>query len=347
MMESGIIVCLQEKEMIEYTGLDYIKIDIANQMGIGGTFEAQIKWVESKINPLSQGVVGLKCLIHRAKHPARMAAAIIAYDDVVNKNIPTGHLVGLDASASGAQMMAVLISCKTTARNTGVIGSRKKDMYSIVVKEMEKILGTKVDVSRSAVKDASMPHFYGSKKQPKLVFGEGTPELAAFYQAQYKVAPGACDLLQIIKACWQPNVDEHSWVMPDGFQVRVPVIQTKREDVYFPELEAELIFQSSEVKGKPKGISLCANIVHSVDAYVMREVVKRCNFEMLVIHDEYMAHPNNMNTVRQTYADVLAEIAESDTLNNILNQIVGGDMQVDKLDKELGDSIRAANYALN
>ena len=338
---------LQEKEMIEYSSLDYIKIDIANQMGIGGTFEAQIKWANSKIKPFSVGLEALKCLIPKAKHPVRMAAAIIAYDDTVNKSIPTGHLVGLDASASGLQMMAALMSCKTTARNTGIIGSRKKDIYSTVVKEMEKILGSKVSVNRADVKKASMTMFYGSKQQPILTFGANTPELAAFYEAQLKVAPGAYDLLHIIQSMWDPTVTEYSWVMPDGFQVRIPVIQSIQELIYFPELDEELVYQSSIIKSKEKGRCLAANVTHSIDAYLMREVVKHCPFEMLVIHDEFLAHPNNLNKVRQTYINVLADIADSDLLNDVLSQLTNSPVSIEKMDSGLGDLIRASNYAIN
>ena len=57
-------------------------------------------------------------------------------------------------------------------------------------------LGTNLAVSRSDAKDALMTSFYGSKLKPKEIFGEGTPELDAFYVAAFAIAPGAWNLLQ-------------------------------------------------------------------------------------------------------------------------------------------------------
>ncbi len=324
--------------MKQYSGLDWIKIDIANQFGINGTFLAQIKWV-NKQHKLQERVL-------EAKHPARYMAACIALEDTKIGH-PTGHLVGLDASASGAQMMAALISCKTTARNTGIIGKRKSDLYSLTTLEMGKILGNKVILDRDKIKSAVMTRFYGSKAIPVKLFGKGTPELRAFYQALQNIAPGAADLMHIFMQAWQPYAEEHSWVMPDGFQVRVPVIQKAQEMIHIPDLDTEVLLQSSVIEGELKGISLPAHITHSVDSYVMREVIKRCPFELLCTHDEYLAHPNNMNEVRQAYVDVLAEIADGNLLDSILSQITGETVHIEKYDTGLGTLIRQAEYAIS
>jgi len=326
--------------MKKYSGVDYIRIDIANQYGFKGTFEAGIKWVKK------QDLIGLRSITHRAKHPARMAAAIIALDEYYNK-IPSGHLVGMDANASGAQMMAVLINCKRTAKNTGLVGKRKNDLYQNTADEMSKLLGEKLAVSRTRLKEAQMPYFYGSKRQPKIVFGDGTKELKAFYEVQEIVAPGAARLMQIFPTFWQPYADEHSWVMPDGFQVRKSVIQTVQELIHIPDLDEEVLFQTSEVKGKQKGISLGADICHSCDAYVMREVVKRAAFEVLVIHDEYLCHPNHMNKLRELYIEVMAEVAESNLLSSILSQISDQDIEIEMQDSCIASAIREGEYAIS
>ena len=79
----------------------------------------------------------------------------------------------------------------------------------------------------------------------------------------------------------------------------------------------------------------------------MREVVRRCPFEMLVTHDEFLAHPNNMNQVRQAYVDVLAEIADGNLLNSILSQVTGEEVNIEKYNTGLGDLIRDAEYAIS
>ena len=136
--------------MQEYSPVDYVKIDIANQFGLGGTFDAQIKWVEQ------HDLTTLRSMIHKAKHPARMAAGIIALDDFYEQR-PSGHLIGCDANASGAQVMAALINCKTTAKNTGLIGKRKNDLYQRTADAMGKLLGKKIKIERKRLKEAQMP----------------------------------------------------------------------------------------------------------------------------------------------------------------------------------------------
>lgn len=70
-------------------------------------------------------------------------------------------------------------------------------------------------------------------------------------------------------------------------------------------------------------------------------------FELVSIHDEYKAHPNNMNHVRQHYIDVLAELADSTVIEDILNQLTNSNGTYTKLSSGLSDYIKDSNYALS
>ena len=70
-------------------------------------------------------------------------------------------------------------------------------------------------------------------------------------------------------------------------------------------------------------------------------------FEVVSIHDEYKCHPNNMNHLRQQYINVLAELAESNVLEDIMGQLHGTTGTYQKLSTNLGDKIRKSNYALS
>lgn len=70
-------------------------------------------------------------------------------------------------------------------------------------------------------------------------------------------------------------------------------------------------------------------------------------FEVISIHDEYKTHPNNMNHLRQQYINVLAELAESNLLDDLLSQIHGKPGKFNKLTPDLGAKIRNSNYALS
>ena len=70
-------------------------------------------------------------------------------------------------------------------------------------------------------------------------------------------------------------------------------------------------------------------------------------FEVITIHDEFRTHANNMNYLRQQYINIFAELAESNILSDILSQIHGCKGTFPKLSANLGELIRASNYALS
>ena len=80
---------------------------------------------------------------------------------------------------------------------------------------------------------------------------------------------------------------------------------------------------------------------------LINSTIMRKSFELVAIHDEFKAHPNNINTVRQTYIDIMAEIAESTMLEFILSAVQKTPIQIEKYSKDLGDLIRESEYALS
>lgn len=62
-----------------------------------------------------------------------------------------------------------------------------------------------------------------------------------------------------------------------------------------------------------------------VDAYICREVIKRCDFEIMTVHDSFYSHPNNINAIRAVYNEVLEEINNGsvDILSRFLSDIYG------------------------
>ena len=120
---------------------------------------------------------------------------------------------------------------------------------------------------------------YGSTKEPKRLFsGEA---LNAFYQACFDVMPNAFKLLKVLKDTWQPYAEAHSWNMPDGHHVYIPVIQKAIAEVEIPELDNwTMNTLYTFVEGQKSGLANCANIVHSIDAYVLRSVIRHCSYDL-------------------------------------------------------------------
>ena len=415
--------------MNRYTGWQYLLIDLANQYGHDKLlFEERIQWATDNLPNLEQ-------LADQAETKPLYIKAVMAIRKA-QQNIPTGHLVGLDACCSGIQVMSALTGCVAGAESTGMVNPNvRADAYSKATQEMGKLLGNSVNVSRADAKQAIMTSFYGSKKMPKDIFGEDTPELSAFYQAAHIVAPGAWELLQDLLASWQPYALAHAWKLPDGFDARVKVMKKKTARIEIDELgHATFSYEFYENEGAKNGLSNVANLTHSMDAWILRSMHRRLNynldmvsyvdqcieaelvqrsiygnptkeaigefmtnkiqycidqytrstladaailphldqatvtclstehlqalthmvqgmlqhppFELVTVHDEFKAHPNNLNQVRWMYREIMAEIADSNVLDDLLSQITGVPGTFNKMNFNLPQLIRGSEYAL-
>jgi len=269
--------------MKQFYSWEYLLIDVANQFGLDKLlFEERIQWTLEHLQELES-------LADKAETRPLYLKAVMALRKV-QKGIPTGHLVGLDAVCSGIQVMSALTGCEEGAKATGLINTGvRPDAYTACTNTMNKILGGGLEVSRKDAKQALMTVMYGSKKTPKDIFGEDTPELEAFYQAVQQVAPGAWDLLQTLLDSWQSYALVHAWKLPDGFDARVKVMGKVSARVEVDELDhATFTYEFYENLGIPKGHrnskSLAANTVHSVDAFILREIHRRCNYDPLTLH---------------------------------------------------------------
>lgn len=134
-----------------------------------------------------------------------------------------------------------------------------------------------------------MTSCYGSTKVPERLFGEDTEELLTFREACYDVAPGVFTLLGELLATWRPYAMSHEWVLPDNYHVKCRVMETiTAEGVQIDELDkASFTYQYKENVGLREGLSNAANIVHSVDAFVLRELVRRCNYDRDLVEEAH------------------------------------------------------------
>ncbi|AYA64302.1 DNA-directed RNA polymerase [Alteromonas sp. RKMC-009] len=268
--------------MQTFTGTEYVKIAIANAYGMDkDLFEDRIEWVSSK------SMEELYALVPAADEPPIMYAGILALEDAVAKR-PSGFMVGLDACSSGLQLMGAMHNCAVTAENTGLINpSERADIYTQVTDVMNKLLvkeGITITLDRKLVKPAVMTHFYGSKEKPKEIFGEDTVELECFYEALELVAPGACEVMQHLLNAWQPYALSHDWILPDGFNAHCPVTEALQFRVEVAELgKATFDHVCHMPRGTEKGLSVAANVIHSIDGMVVREMNRRCNYDPVLL----------------------------------------------------------------
>ncbi len=262
-----------------FTGWQYLLIDLANHFGLDKElFEDRIKWAEEHLHELESlaDQADKKPLYLKAAQAIRKAQA----------GIPTGHMVGFDASCSGIQVMSALTGCIAGATATGLVDPDKRaDAYTEATKIINEIVGgAGINIPRAKAKDALMTSFYGSTARPVQIFGQDSPELAAFYEAANKLAPGAWELLQDLLGSWQDMALTHEWQLPDGYEAKVKVMVPVETRIEVDELDhSTFTYQYQVNQGLPTGHfkakSNVANVVHSVDAYVLRSIHRRCNYD--------------------------------------------------------------------
>lgn len=302
--------------MKHFSALDYLCIDIANNVGKQGeflgdkdTFENRIQWVKDNINNLPD-------YYDKAEDKYQYIKAVMALADVLAGK-PTGHTVALDAICSGISIMSAITGCLKGCKATGLVATGyRPDAYTAVTDAMNRILskqGIQTSISRKTAKDAVMQSSYGSTRKPKETFGENTPELRAFEDACMEVAPEAFKLMRVLIDAWNPNALEHSWYMPDAFSVKIKVLEQKETKIYIKELDDACVTMiTKENKPVKRGVSLCANAVHACDSYILRSMVRRCSYDvekisevLSTINDE-LAAPTSYTVIPDKMEELLA-----------------------------------------
>ena len=264
---------------------------------------------------------------------------------------------------------------------------------------------------------------YNSEAEPKRVFGTGIL-LTKFYETMEEELPAVWELNQYYKAIWDSTRSTYEWVLPDNFHVVCKVTDYVNEKVLFLGEHFDVV---TKVHGPTaEGRSLSANTTHSIDGMIVREIGRRCNynmkratyvlglvgssrdwnnptehptdeatqlletlvdrynksgylsarildcihndnahlaphiavmellqslpnkpFEVFSIHDCFRCLPTYGNDLRKQYTLQLHLIAKSRMLSDLLSQLMGHEVTINKLDPTLADDILKSEYALS
>jgi DNA-directed RNA polymerase len=307
----------------------YLAIDIANNYGLDKvSWDERIQWVKDNYSSL-EGMSDNPLYI-KAVHALRE----------VDKGYPTNHMMSLDATASGYQIISCITDDEKGCLSTNVLDSGERmDIYTRV--------GQIMGVSRDVIKKPLMTMAYGSVLQPELTFSK-PGELEKFYRSVNEAAPGVIELMNILELCWNSESDAHCWTMPDGFQV---VMKNEwREDfkIESNELGSVFTYRTTVTGPSKRSTPLLANFVHSIDGYIAREMVRMAHkqgFQLGVIHDSYWFSPVYGNQVRRNYNIILSRINEMKLLQTLTRKIAR--KAIVEVTSELSNRILAANYSLS
>ena len=320
--------------------VDNLKIAVANHAGHDKlTWQGRIDWFNKQLS-FDMG---------QFNEPILGAKALRAYHEV-KQGHKTGYVMSIDATASGLQIMSALSGCKDTARVCNMIDTGdREDVYQMIADRMNKRLNSRDSVSRNMVKKPTMTTFYNSKANPKQVFNE--EQLEAFYVTLDGLMPGAMHIMEDINTCWQYDSDFHQWTLPDTHVARVPVTEMVDIRVEIDELDHRTFtYRYNKQQPSENYRSLVANIIHSVDGYIAREMVRRNHYEgteLVHIHDCFVFTPDAMQDVARHYREILAEIADSNLLEDILSEVTGTKLTINKMSSDLSKDILNSQYMLS
>jgi hypothetical protein len=243
-------------EPYQVSDLEWLHMDVARSYGLDkATWAERLQW--SLSNPtLQQG----------AKEPFSYRSAHEALQKAL-RGEPVDHLVSVDATASGIQCLALMAQDGESARKVNLGSDRVYNIYREVQQEFPK--------DYEAVKQATMTHFYESVMTPLQLFGDDYPK---FLEAMKKAMPGPTVIRDAIASCMTCQ-DHYSWEMMDGYPVYMEVTAPVECSMDIGQGHNITWMEHRKAPVATKGLT--ANVTHSLDALVLREVLRRthCPYE--------------------------------------------------------------------
>lgn len=256
-----------------FKGLDYLKIDIANSFGLDKKdWSERLQWYDENQHQLLK-------LMKDAENHAQYYAGYKAMELIKAGKKNTGYLISLDATSSGIQILSVLTGDRKAAEVCNVLDTgHRRDAYTDLFVVMKSKVSEAAHslFARKQLKDAIMTAFYGSEAVPKEVFGEGKL-LMAFFETLEQETPYVWALNKAFLKMWDPTRYSYTWELPDNFHVVVKVMNTVQENITF--MGGVYTAERQVNQPSPTGRSIGANITHSVDGFIVREMVRRCDFD--------------------------------------------------------------------
>lgn len=255
--------------MLNFTPYEFLLSDIAGRFG-----KDKLNWPER----LLWAYINhdhFEDLIHEAKEPILYQSAVKALREHQKGN-PVGHPVVFDCSASGMQLLSILTGDRNAARICNVIGQSFIDPYMHLHGSMQERLGTSETIERDPVKRAIMTSLYGSEAEPEKLFTDSS--LNAFYETMEAELPLCWELnTAILDFLKTSDAETYAWVMPDNFHVNCPVTETVYTEVQC--LGTTQIVGQKVQRAHHRNRSLGANLTHSTESFLVRELIRRCNLD--------------------------------------------------------------------
>ena len=322
-------------------GNEWLLIDIANAYGLDkSNWETRLQWSKEHLETILDDSSSLEAT---ASDKLLFRQAVKEYKYYLQTG-KSRQIVRLDATASGYQLMSVITRDEKAMEMLNVLGNiKRQDFYSLVYDRVRELVQPRdrddLDVwletkakeldlpkPRDVIKASIMTSGYNSVATPKMMLGN---YYGVFEQAIEELASGPIRLKEYINSLYEPRL-YHNWRLPDGHWAYVPSLVTKIHKIEVKELDKSVKYPSFNIRcedneaSKDNWRSLAVNIVHSLDAWVCRQVVTMLRERSIVvspIHDSFGVYANDCDELRKCYRYTLARLYKEPILESILKQV--------------------------
>lgn len=312
--------------MEKFSVVEYLAIGVANAFGKDKlNFSERISWVKAHLKKLPQ-------MLNEAEEPEMAFASLKSLKHFLTTGQLDGHLVGLDASASGIQIISALLRDPQGLFLTGVTSPDRGDVYTSLFQNFKSYLESKYDLDtenlnfdRKVLKDVLMKYAYGAVNEPIDVLGKDTFDLFEEYIAA--ALPAVAVVLHTLKGAQNASNEEeaqaYTWSLPDGHMVYSYPF-TKGKETFQScfrglgedgkALYATFSLSYTGQENKVAYIKNAANVIHSIDAFAVREMHRYINYNPKLVR-QWQDALNQENQFNKEEKDVYGTIGECPSLD--------------------------------
>ena len=212
--------------------------------------------------------------------------------------------VGLDCASSGLTIFGCMTRCRKTIEATGVLGEKPGDFYSHFGENLGNLLTIKGTVpTRKELKACLVPYYYMGLKGIEAIFGKD--QIPVFQDKYLEICPGAGKARDTLVASWDSNATRYQWATPDGYEPMVYVIGDNPDShMEYYNQEGKQNFSCTVRQPKPKvyrmeakTLGLGSHVVHAMDAFILREVIRASTINTLKIMLSTRYNPNGVERI--------------------------------------------------
>ena len=311
MKYSGFCLYTKEKVMKHLTSYEYALKTLSNHAFKGSdkeTLEVQVA-LGKKLLPMLPTLSTMEGIKEfSTKHvleASNIRGVMSLSNDILNHEF---GWVPLDTASSQSLITSVITRDNRCLNEIFHLNTNMpSDIYTTIGEEIRNSFNLG-DIPRKVIKKALMAWGYGGSaglcsltqtkpEQLEQVMEDISDELG--FQGIYAMRQACLD-------AWDEDALEHKWELPDGYEIHQVITQdTFARDM----LTGQYVYPAKRVEitlnGKQRGIdcrwskvgkrskkesgtrSIGANLIHSVDAYLMREIVRRCKQDFAIKPEEF------------------------------------------------------------